>query len=254
MNIFQISDVHYSYQGEQGISRFREVINHMKSQDIQPDVLLVSGDLLNRTSQDYAPVFEILSKVGAPYFCITGNHDNSAALMSALARYVPEHPQSEHPDKLDYVVDSYPLRLIALDSYKENTAGGEVSEEQLEWLRQKLDDNPQKKPVLVMVHQFTVDAGLDFFDVKTRQPWCDKFNEIIAEYKETIKLVVCGHLHNSLISNICGVPIISCFSANWQAHLDFKPTQNVQEPGRAVGYYIHRWNGKNIISYAVALT
>lgn len=253
MNIFQISDMHYSYQGEKGINKFKEIINHMKTQDIKPDILLVSGDLINRDFQDYVPVFDTLSELGAPYFCITGNHDASAALMSALKRYVPEHPQSEHPDKLDYVVDTYPVRIIALDSYKQNTSGGEVTEDQLEWLQQKLKNNPQKKPVLVMVHQFTIDAGLDFFDVKTRQPWCDKFNEIIAEHKETVKLVACGHLHNSLVSNISGVPIISCFSANWQARLDFEAVQNMQELDRPVGYYIHRWNGKNIISYAVAL-
>lgn len=253
MNIFQISDLHYPYQGEKGIEKIEKVINHMKTQDIKPDVLLVSGDLINRDFDDYRPVFELLDKLETPYFCITGNHDNSQKLLGALKKYVPAHPLSEHADKLDYVADSYPLRIIALDSYKENTPGGELTSGQLEWLEQKLADNPQNKPVVVMVHQFTIDAGLNFFDVKTRQPWCDKFNEIIAAHHETVKLVACGHLHNSLVSGINGVPVISCFSANWQAHLDFMPVQNMQELDRPVGYYIHRWNGRDIVSYAVAL-
>lgn len=254
MNIFQISDLHYPYQGETGIRKIEKILNHMKNQEIKPDVLLVSGDLINRDYDDYRPVFECLGQLKTPYLCITGNHDKSASLMSALKKYVPAHPQSEHLDKLDYSVDSYPLQIIALDSYKENTPGGEVTQEQLDWLEKKLSANPQKKPVIIMVHQFTVDAGLDFFDVKTRQPWCDKFNEIVSAHKETVKLVACGHLHNSLVSNIAGVPVISCFSANWQAHLDFEPVDNMQELERPVGYYIHRWNGKNLISYAVALS
>lgn len=253
MNIFQISDLHYPYQGEKGIEKIEKIISHMKKQNIKPDILLVSGDLINQGFNDYRPVFELLDKLEAPYFCITGNHDGSQNLMSALKKYVPAHPLSEHADKLDYVVDSYPLRIIALDSYKENLPGGELTSEQLSWLEQKLADNPRQKPIVVMVHQFTINAGLNFFDVKTRQPWCDKFNEIIAAHCETVKLVACGHLHNSLISNISGVPVISCFSANWQARLDFEPVLNMQELDRPVGYYIHCWNGGDIVSYAIAL-
>ena len=254
MNIFQISDLHYPYQGERGIENIEKIINHMKTQDIKPDILLVSGDLINNDFEDYYPVLKILDNLDTPYFSITGNHDNSKKLMAALKKYVPAHPLSEHADKLDYCIDSYPLRIIALDSYKENTPGGELSAGQLDWLEQKLADNPLQKPVVVMVHQFTVDAGLNFFDVKTRQPWCDKFNEIIVARNDTVKLVACGHLHNSLVSNIAGVPVISCFSANWQAHLDFEPVRNMQELERPVGYYIHRWNGRNMVSYAVALS
>lgn len=254
MNIFQISDLHYPYRGEKGIGKIEKVVNHMKRQDIKPDVLLVSGDLINCDFEGYCQVFKILDRLETPYFCITGNHDNSEKLMAALKKYVPAHPLSEHADKLDYCVDAYPLRIIALDSYKENTAGGELSGGQLGWLKRKLADNPLQKPVAIMVHQFPIDAGLNFFDVKTRQPWCDKFNEIVCAHRNTVKLVACGHLHNSLVSNIAGVPVISCFSANWQAHLDFVPAENMQELERPVGYYIHRWNGKKLISYAVALS
>lgn len=34
MNIFQISDLHYPYQGERGIENIEKIINHMKTQDI----------------------------------------------------------------------------------------------------------------------------------------------------------------------------------------------------------------------------
>lgn len=250
MNIFHVSDLHYPFQNDKGVKNLQKIIENIKSQDIRPDVVLVTGDLVNGDYNDYPKILEILKTLPSPFLCITGNKDNSVELMKALQKFVPSHPASEHKTKLDYVVDAYPLKIIALDSCKENTPGGEISIEQFAWLEEQLKDG---LPSLVMVHQFTINAGFDFFDVKTRQPWTDKFNEVIARHKEAVKLVICGHLHNSVISNIAGVPIISTFSTNWEAHLAFEPTEHVMELNRPVGYYIHRWNGQQIVSYAIAL-
>lgn len=186
-----------------------------------------------------------------PFLCITGNHDESSNLINALKKYVPNHPLSENKNQLYYVCDDFPIRIIALDSFKENTPGGCVDENQLIWLEQQLCNNPFKKPVIVMVHQFSVNAGLNFFDIKTRQPWCDKFNAIISNHSDTVKLVACGHVHNGISSNISGVPIVASFSANWQAKYDFTPIEDVMNLKRQAGYYIHRYDGNRIISYAM---
>ena len=254
MNIFHISDLHYNAKNIIGTERIERIFTNIKSQDISPDILLITGDIKNRDYSDYRPIFKMIEQQNIPFYCITGNHDNSSELIKYLSEYAPKHPRSEHENKLDYVVDEYPLRIIALDSFKENISGGELTELQLAWLEEKLINNPKSKPTLIMIHQFTAETGMYFSDVSTKQPWCDKFNDIISRYKENIKLVACGHLHNSLISNIDCVPIISSFSCSWQAHLDFNPIGNMQEPERPVGYYIHRWNNNKMISYAVALT
>lgn len=254
MFIFHISDLHYHIKDMNGIRNLQNVIDSICLQDIQPDVVLVTGDITHlQQSENYPQVFSILHKLCAPFLCITGNHDNSTDLMQALQNFVPEHPVSEATDKLYYMVDDFLVRIIALDSFKSNTPGGEVDEKQLAWLEEKLQNNSEGKPVLVMVHQFTINSGSDFFDIKTRQPWADKFNQIISKYSEQIKLVACGHMHNGISSNINGVPIIASFSTNWEAKTDFKPVQDPVNPKRQPGYYIHRFDGKRFSSYAITV-
>lgn len=252
MFIFHISDLHYDPKDPKGINNLQIVIDSIHSQDIKPDVIMITGDITHqRKAENYALVFQKLNKLSAPFLCITGNHDKSTDLILALKKFVPQHPISEFSDKLQYVVDDYPVRIIALDSFKENTPGGEVDDEQLTWLETKLLDNSNKKPVLIMVHQFTINSGSDFFDIKTRQPWTDKFNQVVTKHSEHIKLVACGHMHNGISSNINGVPILSCLSANWEAYADFKPHSDPINSKRQPGYYIHRFDGEKFSSYTI---
>ena len=251
MNIFQISDLHYNPKNISALENIESVINHIKAQKIKADLLLVTGDIINRDYDNYQPVFDLLKSTNLPFLCITGNHDKSKNLISALKQFYPSHPMGVNPSKLDYVCDAFLWRFIGLDSYMTNSSGGNISDSQLAWLEEKIVESD--KPVVIMVHQFTLKTGLFFFDFQSRAPWCDKFNDIIKRNADKIKLVACGHLHNALISHISSVPVISCFSANWQAYLDFEKVTDMKEVSRPVGYFIHRLIDNQLISYAVAV-
>lgn len=251
LNFFHISDLHFTPQDTHGIENINKIIESIATYKKEEDILLISGDILNKDFSNYQPIFEKISALKMPFLCCTGNHDKSQNLIAALHSLYAEHPKPISTSKLDYSCEKYPLKIIVLDSFKENTAGGEITNEQFSFLEQEITNST--KPIIIMVHQFPLTAELNFFDKKTGAPWREVFNQIVLKYQSKIKLVVCGHLHNSLISQIGSVPVISGFSANWQADLDFYPIENLKNTARPVGYYIHRYNGEKFISYAITL-
>ena len=251
LNFFHISDLHFNPDDKRGCENIDKVLHSINIYKNKGDVLLISGDILNKDYSDYKPIFEKIMALDLPFLCCTGNHDVSKNLISALKNFYPQHPQPISSEKLDYVSNDYDLKIITLDSFKENVPGGDISCQQLSFLEKEL--YLSQKPVIVMIHQFPLDAKLTFFDKTTAAPWRNAFCQIITKYQDKIKLVVCGHLHNSVISHIGKTPIISSFSANWQADFDFSPLANLQNISRPIGYYIHSYNAQNIISYAVTL-
>lgn len=253
MYIAHISDLHIGDPQKPGIHNLQKAVRCINNLCVPLDCVMVTGDLVqNHVQKNYEICFGELNKLKVPYYVITGNHDRSEGLIKALKEFYPAHPETEFEGKLQYVADKFPVRLIAMDSYKENSAGGEVSQEQLDWLKAKLEDNPQKKPVIVMVHQFTRPAKLNFFDTHMGS-WFEAFNYIIADHADTVKLIACGHLHNSLIGSVAGVPMISTFSTNWQAYLDFEERDYLVANKLPVGVYLHRYENGELMSYVVAM-
>ncbi|HIC73212.1 MAG TPA: phosphodiesterase, partial [Alphaproteobacteria bacterium] len=145
MLIAHFSDMHVTVDGE---FAFEEVdtagalercIQHVNALDPAPDVVLITGDLtFNGDIQEYATLRAHLSILDAPYFLIPGNHDRRDRLRAAFAdlAYLPIKSEFIH-----YVVDDYPLRLIALDTVHPGRVGGVLCEDRLEWLEHKLSIN-----------------------------------------------------------------------------------------------------------------
>ena len=255
MNIFHISDIHYDTQNPEGIKKLQKIIQNINDQTTKPDVVAITGDLIWKCNKElYKPCFQELNKLQAPYLVITGNHDKSQDLQEALKQFAPTHPQSEDNHKLQYVCDKFPVRIIGLDTFKANIGGGDLSDESRLWLEQKLEDNSEDKPTVILIHQYTLPTGSGFFD-RNAAPWYKEFNKIIEKHKDTVKLVLCGHLHNSLSSQISTVPIISGFSTNWGEELlnpsNPDPKRDFKRP---LSYLIHRWENERFTTYIAELS
>ena len=256
MYIYHISDIHYQPTDIAGTSKLKRIIEAINHSATPPDLVVVTGDLVWKENQEYYPAcFDILSTLSSPYIVITGNHDRSYDLVSALRRFVPSHPKPPaSSSKLNYIVDDFPVRIIALDSFKHNLGGGELTADDFAWLRQTLEDNSECKPVVIMVHQYTLPTGSGFFDAH-QAPWYQEFNHIVSEHSDTIKLVLCGHLHNSVSSRISGiVPIISGFSTNWgEDVLESDKTEPHRDTSRPLAYLIHKVEAGQVSTYTVTV-
>lgn len=256
MQIFHISDIHYQPTDIDGQRKLKRIIQAINDSPARPDLVVITGDLVWKEHQEYyAGCFSILSTLSTPYLVISGNHDRSADLIQALRQYYPSHPQpADNLAKLNYVDDSFPVRLIALDSFKPNVGGGELTKADFAWLKSKLEDNSERKPVVILVHQYTLPTGSGFFDAH-QAPWYKEFNDIVAHHADTVKLVLCGHLHNSVSSQIGGlVPIISGFSTNWgEDILEPDKTEPNRDTSRPLAYLIHRITDGHVSSYTVTV-
>ena len=102
---------------------------------------------------------EILNGLKVPYYVIPGNKDGTEKLIVALRDTYPFHPLPQVCDGLQYVVDDYELRLIAVDTYKEGVMNGELSEERLQWLKESLWIIPAKSLSLLWFISFLSRPG-----------------------------------------------------------------------------------------------
>ncbi|WP_261869157.1 metallophosphoesterase [Psychrobacter sp. JCM 18901] len=87
INILQITDLHLStpvfvdenntYNDDVTCQRsFEAVLQQALSEDIRCDLIIVTGDLVNRVkSSIYDHIFTVLQATQIPFACIAGNHD-----------------------------------------------------------------------------------------------------------------------------------------------------------------------------------
>jgi len=70
--IVQISDIHTGTFGRD-TSFLSDVVDRINS--LEPDVVLFTGDIVNRRSAELEPFISTLSRIKAPVYSILGNHD-----------------------------------------------------------------------------------------------------------------------------------------------------------------------------------
>jgi len=119
MLIAQLSDPHVRPQGVlyQGVvdsnAMFAAAIGHVNGLDPKPDLVLLSGDLVDKGEVDeYAMLRRLLAALDIPCLVIPGNHDDRDAFRRAFA----DHAYLPPSGPFNYVVaDRGPVRIVALD-------------------------------------------------------------------------------------------------------------------------------------------
>lgn len=251
MFVAHISDLHIGDTTKNGTQNLQKMVEVLNNFEVDFDCVIVTGDIVHGNSkQDYKIAFELLNQLKYPYFVITGNKDGTQNLRNALELYRPLHPKGNDEIGLQYEVNDFLGKILALDTYKQGVMNGEMSAEKLAWLEQKLKENNAQKPVMILVHQFPFDWRSHTFD--NRKPsWYEDFKRIVSKYKTSVKLVACGHLHNPVTGNIDGVPVIVAPSVNWRAKYDFKKVDDIVADKKSLGFYVHQIDDENVVSCLV---
>jgi Icc protein len=161
MIIAQISDTHIaldSPDADQRIRDFELTIGDINVLDPAPDVIVHTGDIVHNGRQDeYRQAVATLAKARAPVYVLAGNKDSRVNLREALCRNL-----ALHAEFVEYAIDDYPVRLIALDTLSSRSNKGDFCPERVKHLIKMLDSEITK-PIAVFTHHppFEVTVGPD---------------------------------------------------------------------------------------------
>ena len=244
--IAHISDPHIkaggklSYRQVDTANALRKAINTLNQLSPRPDLVLISGDLVDFGLPDeYATFKQLLAELTLPVYLIPGNHDDRQHLRKAF----PDHRYLfQYQDYLQWAVDDYPVRIVGLDSSVPGKPHGELSEASLQWLDATLAEQPTK-PTLVMVHHHPFVSGIDHMD---RQPLrhASALAAVIGKHTH-VERVLCGHLHRSIQARFANTLAVSCPGVSHQVSLDLNPDGPSSFQLEPPGYLLHQWSTAN---------
>lgn len=241
MLIAQVSDTHIVPRGELLAGRLdsrkhlEQIVDRLLRLDVQPDCLLLTGDLTDRGSPEaYSILRATLARLAVPIYAIPGNHDDREQMRAAFAdcAWMPEAGSQ----RLNYEIDLGDFILLALDSLVPQEAHGMLGTEQLEWLAQRLALARERR-VLLMVHHPPIRSGIAVMDaMKLRD--ARAFGDLVRQHPN-IERVLCGHMHRSMHARWCGTLVSIPSATVEQIHLGFQPTAPLGTIAEPPGFQLH---------------
>lgn len=252
MLVAQITDIHLGFEpespGEFNRQRLDRAIEALVALVPQPDILLATGDLVDRGDPaSYARLRQAFAGLPFPvHFCL-GNHDRRESFAQAF-------PEAQFIDGfLQYVIDTPELRMVVLDTLEEGRHGGAFCEVRAEWLRARLDEE-QDKPTLIVQHHPPVEVGIAWMNTDPTEPWVERLGTCLKGRDNVIGLV-CGHIHRAITTQWHKVGVVTCPSTAPQVALDLRAIDPDVPDGRPLiiaeppGYALHWWNGRELITH-----
>jgi 3',5'-cyclic AMP phosphodiesterase CpdA len=250
MIIAQISDMHIKLPSDLGGdlpfanidtgALLRDCVDHIRALNPRPDIVIATGDLTDKGSaEEYAYLRELLTPLECPVFLIPGNHDGRNALWEIFADegYFPK-PASGNSDCLNYIVEDYPLRLIALDTLVPNEPGGWLEDAQIAWLDERLGESPSRPTVILMHHPPYV-SGIAHMDAMMCGN-CDALGAVVARHPQ-VERIICGHLHRPVHLRWHGTVVCTAPSPGFQVVLNLEHESAAEWVGEPPAYCLHLW-------------
>jgi 3',5'-cyclic-AMP phosphodiesterase len=213
-----------------------DAVEHVRASSTSPDLVLVTGDLVDHGEPaEYDHVREILERLPVPYLVIPGNHDDRENFRSAFAdhRYLPRN------GPLHYCVDDHPVRVIGLDSTVPGRHHGHVDGAGLDWLATTLAQDTEK-PTLIMLHHPPVVSGIPYLDEYRYFEGAEL--AAVVERAPNVEIVVCGHVHRSMVRRWARTVLISCPSTATEIDLQLGGSAQPSSHGGPRGYLLHLWD------------
>jgi len=238
MIIAQISDTHIALDtpdADQRIRDFALTVADINALDPTPDVIVHTGDIVHNGRQDeYAQAVATVAKARAPVYVLAGNKDNRADLRAAFSPGGYLAPDSGF---IDYAIEDYPVRLIAVDTLSSGSNKGDFCPERARRLIDLIDAETTK-PIAVFAHHppFEVPVGPHPLNFETP--------EMMARLRQALQhsgrvvAVFSGHVHRAAEGHVGSIPATVMPSiattlrrGEYPAHMKLRPV-----------YHIHRFD------------
>lgn len=242
--IAQISDLHLKAGGRltygvvDTLAALRRAVAHINASKQRPDVVVISGDLVDfGRADEYAVLRPELERLHMPFYLVPGNHDDRENLLAAFADHAWLPLSAAGP--LDWVVEEHPVRLIGLDTTVPGEHGGRLDYVQLDWLNTQLSRRPDVPTVLVLHHPPFI-TGIGHMDLA---PFGNAaaLEEVISRHPQVERLL-CGHLHRPMQRRFGGSVACVCPGTSHQIVLDLDEAAPAHFNLEPAGYVLHRWH------------
>ncbi|AOE49278.1 3',5'-cyclic-AMP phosphodiesterase [Kangiella sediminilitoris] len=192
MTILHLSDPHLFAERDSTLLGVKTnesllaVLDDIDRRHILPDLIVVTGDISqDYTAESYQNFVQYLSRYNKPVFSLAGNHDERSKLKKYLSTSIfstAEQLITEH------------WQMLMLNSHVPEKVYGQISQEELQWLKRCLDENSDL-PTIIFTHHHPVPVG---------SAWLDKIGiengselvELLSQYPQ-VQMCAFGHVHQA---------------------------------------------------------
>jgi 3',5'-cyclic-AMP phosphodiesterase len=239
----QLSDPHIGavWAGGNPVARLAAAVETVISMSVQPDAVLVSGDLSdNATDAEYEQVRELLAPLRAPLYVLPGNHDARAVLRRQFG--VP----GDGGEPVQYSAELGPVRLVVVDTTLPGEVPGALDAERLAWLDAELAAAPGA-PTLVAMHHPAFATGVPAWDA-FNLPVSDRaaFAEVVGRHPH-VRRVVAGHVHRTIAGEVGGRAALTVPSTYVQSRLTFR--DEIEIADEPAGFVLHAVVDGEVVSH-----
>ena len=227
--IIQITDPHLfkDTNGELlGINTqasFSQVLSEIQQQQYDYDLVLATGDLVQDNSDEGYLRFrqEVKALNNKMVFWIPGNHDFQPKMFEIL--------KEETVSAKKHILLGDKWQILLLDSQVQGVPHGQLEAEELDWLKLKLQEHPERYSLVVLHHHLlsTGSAWLDQHNLRN----ANELAEVLAPFKN-VKALLYGHIHQQVDSEWLGYQVMATPSTCMQFKADSNTfALDVAQPG-----------------------
>ncbi|MCW3796700.1 phosphodiesterase [Sphingomonas sp. BN140010] len=254
MLIAHITDLHIGFDRgnphELNVRRLNMVVDQIRELRPRPDLLIVSGDLVEHSDDPHAydHAHALVGRFEGPTLFAVGNHDGRAAFSAELPQ-VPRDPNGF----VQYEVEHGGVRFIVLDTLDEGRHGGAFCEARAGWLAERLAERTDQ-PTLLMLHHPPLDTGIPWMSALPGEAWVERLRAVVEPARQ-VRAMLCGHVHRPIAATFAGKPLVVAPSTAPQIALDLEDVDPTYPDGRALiiadppAYALHNWDGERLLTH-----
>ena len=217
LKLLQITDPHLfadrekKLLGIKTVDSYGAVVKHAEKYSGKCAAILSTGDLSqDHSAQSYLHFSEGIKRLNTPCYWLPGNHDMQSVMLPSLL--------NEGLAQTKQIVSDH-WQVILLDSQLAGVPHGYLSDEQLIFLKEKLQEFPNKY-TLIAVHHHVLPIGAAWLDQHILKN-NTQLIELISQFTN-VKAVLSGHVHQAFDVISKGVRYLTSPSTCVQ----FKPNSN----------------------------
>lgn len=206
--IAHVSDTHLLAGGKplygavNTIDHLAQALAQLERSTANPQAIVFTGDLADLGEPDaYLRLRTIVepaaARMNAQIIWVMGNHDERAQYSSHLF-----NEESDAPQDRVYMIDG--LRIISFDTTVPGYHHGDITDDQLDWLRNELA-TPAPHGTLLAVHHPPIPTpmleAMGMLELHRQE----RLAEVVRG--SDVRAILAGHLHYSTHSTFAGIPV-----------------------------------------------